>query len=112
MPETSPIYRVSFVNQGEIYEVFCRNVYQADLYGFVVIEDFVFGERTSVVVDPSEERLKDEFSGVKRTFIPMHSIIRMDEVASQGQSRIREFDGKVAAFPGIYGNSQPGKKDS
>jgi hypothetical protein len=111
MPENNPIYRVSFVNQGEIYEVFCRNVYQADMYGFVVIEDFIFGERSSVVVDPSEERLKNEFSAVKRTFIPMHSIIRMDEVVSQGQSRIKEMNDKVAAFPGIYGGMRPGNKD-
>jgi hypothetical protein len=111
MPETDSIYRISFINHGEIYEVFCRNVYQADMYGFVVIEDFVFGERSSVVVDPSEERLKDEFSGVKRTYIPMHAVIRMDEVERQGQSRIKEMDSKVAAFPGIYGGIQPGNKD-
>ena len=55
-----PIYRVVFYNQGEIYEVFARQIYQSDLMGFIEIEDFVFGERTQVIVDPAEEKLKTE----------------------------------------------------
>jgi len=63
----STIYRISFYNQGDIYELHAREVHQSNMYAFVEIEDIIFGERSSVVVDPSEERLKREFSGVKRT---------------------------------------------
>lgn len=93
------IYRVMFINQGKVYEVFARQVYQADLYGFVVIEELVFGGRTSVVVDPSEERLKSEFECVKRSFIPMHAVIRIDEVEKEGVAKITDLDTKVAQFP-------------
>jgi hypothetical protein len=52
------------------------------------------------LVDPAEERLKNEFSGVKRSYIPMHSIIRIDEVEKEGPAKISEFKGeKVAQFP-------------
>jgi len=105
MSETQAIYRVSFINQGNIYEVFCRKVYQADMYGFVAIEALVFGERSSIVVDPAEERLKDEFDSVKRSFIPMHAVIRIDEVSRQGAARITEIGNKVTAFPGTPGGS-------
>ena len=95
------IYRVSFISQGEVYEIYARNVSQGGLFGFIEIEELVFGERTQVVVDPSEERLKSEFEGVRRFLLPMHAIIRIDEVEKEGQGRIQEptEGGKVAPFP-------------
>jgi len=96
---TKNTYKVIFFNQGKVYEIFAHQVYQAELYGFVVIEDLVFGERTSVVVDPSEERLKSEFESVKRTYLPMHAIIRIDEVEKEGVAKITELSDKIAQFP-------------
>lgn len=100
MPSKS-IYKVVFVNQNQIYEVYARQVYQGDLYGFVVVEDFVFGEASSIVVDPGEEKLKAEFENVKRSFIPMHEIIRIDQVEKRGTAKIlplKEGAGKVTAL--------------
>ncbi len=97
------IYKVIFLNQGKLYELYAREIYQGDLYGFVEIEELIFGENSSVVVDPAEERLKSEFAGVKRSFIPMHSIVRIDEVAKEGQGKITELSekgGNVSQFPG------------
>ncbi|MGH8477553.1 MAG: DUF1820 family protein [Methylococcales bacterium] len=74
----NPIYKISFMNRNEVYEIYAKHVFQGDLYGFVISEDFIFGENTTIVVDPSEEKLKSEFAGVKRSFIPMHEIIRID----------------------------------
>lgn len=82
------IYKVVFVNQEQIYEVFVKNVYQSDIYGFVIIEDFVFGEKSPIVVDPTEERLRIEFDGVNRSFIPMQRIIRIDQVNKRGAAKI------------------------
>ncbi|MGR9114980.1 MAG: DUF1820 family protein [Gammaproteobacteria bacterium] len=82
------IYKVVFVNQDQIYEVYVKTVYQSDLYGFVVVEDFVFGEKSAIVIDPSEEKLRVEFEGVERSFIPMHEIIRIDQVKKRGTAKI------------------------
>lgn len=96
----SHLYKVVFMNQGQVFEVYARSVGQGSLFGFIEIEELVFGERSSVVVDPSEERLKTEFEGVKRTYVPMHSVIRIDEVSKQGASKVSSVDGgKVAQFP-------------
>ncbi len=95
-------YRVTFSCHGQVYEIYARKVSQAELFGFVQIEDIVFGQRSSVVVDPSEERLKTEFSGVKRFFVPIYSVMRIDEVEKEGVGSIRpkaEGDGNVALFP-------------
>ena len=100
-------FKVTFFNQGKVYELFAREVYQSDMYGFVTIEQITFSERSSVVVDPSEEKLKTEFDSVKRCYIPMHSIIRIDEVEKQGVSKISDADSNVAQFPNpIYTSSK------
>ena len=98
------LYKIVFVSQGQVYEIYARSVNQGGLLGFVEVEGLVFGEKTTVVVDPSEERLQREFEGVKRSYLPMHSVIRIDEVEKKGQSRITEVakDGNVAAFPVPY----------
>ena len=98
--ENQHIYRVLFQNQGQVYEVYARNIYQSDLYGFVEIEDYTFSNKSQVVIDPSEERLRSEFEGVKRSFVPMHAVIRIDEVEKEGVAKITATDGsKVTPFP-------------
>src|SRR5690606_12754071 len=77
---SKPIYKVLFLNQGKVYEIYARSVSHGGLFGFVEVEKLVFGTRSSVVVDPTEERIKSEFEGVKRTFLPLHSVLRIDEV--------------------------------
>jgi hypothetical protein len=94
------LYKVIFVSQGKVYEVYARSVTQGQLFGFIEIEKLVFGERSSVVVDPSEERIRTEFAGVRRTYLPMHSVLRIDEVEKQGVSKITVAEGgNVAQFP-------------
>jgi hypothetical protein len=93
------IYRISFLARGEVYEIFARHVSQGGLLGFIEIEELVFGERTKIVVDPSEERLRSELEGVRRTYVPIHSVIRIDEVERVGSGRITASDGKVTSFP-------------
>ncbi len=95
-----PLFKVVFMSQGRVYEVYARSVGQGDLFGFIVIEELVFGERTTVVVDPSEEKIKSEFENVRRTYLPMHSILRIDEVDKQGTAKISKLEGgNVAQFP-------------
>lgn len=89
-----------FVNQGKVYEVYARKVSHGSLFGFIEVEELVFGERSSVVLDPGEERIKGEFAGVKRTYLPMHSVLRIDEVRKQGVSKITTLEGgNIAHFP-------------
>ncbi len=96
----SHIFKVMFVNQGKIYEIYARKVSHGGLFGFIEIEELVFGERSSVVVDPVEERIQTEFAGVKRSYLPLHSIIRIDEVRKQGVSKISTLEGgNVTQFP-------------
>jgi hypothetical protein len=97
---TENTYRILFHNQGQIYEVYARNIYQSDLYGFVDVEDYVFGNHSKMLIDPAEDRLRSEFEGVQRSYIPMHAIVRIDEVEKEGVAKITTGSGeKVTPFP-------------
>ncbi|QAX81696.1 DUF1820 family protein [Candidatus Pseudomonas adelgestsugas] len=97
------IYKVIFLNQGQVFEIYAKQIYQSDLWGFLEVEGFIFGERTHLVVDPGEEKLKAQFEGVVRSFVPMHSIIRIDEVERLGTPKISEkcSMSNVMPFPPI-----------
>ena len=100
---TAPIYKVIFYNQDKVYELYAKAIYQSEMYGFIEIEEVLFGERSQMIVDPAEEKLKNEFGGVSRSYIPMHSIIRIDEVEKEGVGKIVDSGatgtGNVSAFP-------------
>src|SRR4051812_26158891 len=96
----SHIFRIMFVNQGKVYELYARKVSHGTLFGFVEVEELTFGERSSVVLDAGEERIKSEFMDVKRTYLPLHSVLRIDEVKKQGVSKISSLEGgNVTQFP-------------
>ncbi|MFC0709672.1 DUF1820 family protein [Azorhizophilus paspali] len=94
------IYKVIFLNQGQVYELYARQLRQSDLWGFLEIEEFVFGERTQMLIDPGEERLRGQFEGVQRSFVPLHAIVRIDVVERLGTARISEAKGgNITPFP-------------
>ena len=112
MAKRKRIYKVVFLNQGRVYEVFARSVSQGAMFGFVEVEGLLFGERSTVVVDPSEEALQREFAGVERTYVPLHAVIRIDEVEQRGAAKIHPASesSKVTPLPTpIY---TPTKADS
>jgi len=108
------IYKIVFHQHGSLYELHARSVSHGEMYGFLEIGDIVFGERSSVLVDPTEEKLEREFAGVKRTFVPIHSVVRVDEVSKEGANKITAVEGgagNVARFPvPAYGPPGDGAK--
>lgn len=103
MSKAKPIYRVVFIQHETLYEVYAQYISEDDLMGFISVENLVFSEtKSTVVIDPSEEKLKAEFRGVKRCYIPMHSILRIDEVEHEGTAKIKEISEKsdnISHFP-------------
>jgi len=97
------IFRITFHNQGKVYRLHAEEVGMAELAGFVEIRGLLFGEHTSLVIDPSEERLKDEFAGTSRILVPFHAVIRIDEVEKRGQNLIFDVGdtSNVTPFPGF-----------
>lgn len=111
MTQSQSIYKVIFVSQGRLYELYARQIYQSELNGFIEVEEFLFGERSRMVVDPGEEKLKNEFAQVRRSFVPLHAIVRIDEVARPGVGKITEMPGggTVHPFPPPPGGGPGGR---
>ncbi len=99
MSEKQPLYRIQFIANSERYELYVRELTQGSLFGFIEIGDFVWDNHTSLVVDPSHEKLKSEYANVNRTYIPLHSVLKIDEVKKQGTAKITDLGDKVAQFP-------------
>ena len=53
------LFKVVFMSQGQVYEIYAREVGHGAMFGFIEVEQLVFGERTSIVVDPSDTGITD-----------------------------------------------------
>lgn len=81
-------YVVTFTRDDDLYQVCARRVAPSELYGLIEIGEFIF-PANKLVYNPGEERIRREFSGIKRTWIPYHTIVRIDEVADGRESEIK-----------------------
>ncbi len=94
---TNIVYKIIFLNQNKVYEIYAKHVASdLEMYGFIEVGDIIFNSHSGILVDPAEEKLKTEFAGVKKTFIPMHAIYRIDEVDQEGVAKISD----ATAVPG------------
>jgi hypothetical protein len=98
---TTCLYRISYFQDDKIYEIYAKHIAESEIFSFLEVEGIVFGEVSSVLVDPSEERLRNEFADVQRTYIPTHTIIRIDQVKRQGIAKIKDaqLSSNVSHFP-------------
>ena len=97
--KSKSVYKIIFMQLGEVYEVFAKHIFQSDMYGFIEVENYIFNKDKQLVVDPSSEKLKNEFSDVQRSYIPMNAIIRIDEVEETGEAKIKENKSQISPFP-------------
>jgi hypothetical protein len=100
----SRLYKVTFLDQGRSCELYARQVQSSELWGFTMIGELVFeapGEQ--LIVDPAEERLRDEFAGTRVLHLPIQSILRIEEVDRRSTPQIRDAatGEKVTPFPAM-----------
>ena len=88
----NPLYRVLFTQNEQCYEIYAKSLTDESLMGFIEIEELVFHDiNTDILIDPTAEKLQGEFKDVKRCYIPMHAVLRIDEVVKEGVARIVPF---------------------
>jgi len=96
------LYKVTFYNQGKVYEIYARSVASGSLWGFTEVSDLVFepaGE--GLVIDPTEDRLREEFKDTRVLHLPMQSIVKIEQVDRRGPLAIRDgaTGEKIMPFP-------------
>ena len=98
----SKLYKVTFLSQGKSIELHARHVASSALWGFTEVGELVFdAPAENLVVDPTEERLREEFKDTTMLHVPMHAIVRIEEVAKRGPLAIRDAASgdKIMPFP-------------
>jgi hypothetical protein len=95
------LYKITFLSQGRALELYARHVDTSALWGFTQIGEIEFEHSESIVVDPTEEKLREEFKDTKVLHLPMHCIVRIEEVENRGPLAIRDAtsDEKIMPFP-------------
>ena len=102
-----PLYKITFHNHGKVYELYARSVAGSSLWGFTEVADLVFDVHAGIVVDPTEERLRDEFGNTRVLHLPMQSIVRIEEVEKKGVSAIRDAATGEAVVTPLLGKHGP-----
>jgi hypothetical protein len=84
------LYKIIFLNQGKVYELFSEGVASSGLWGFI-----------ELVVDPTEEKMREEFGSARVLHLPIQSVLRVEEVEQRGKCLIRDRESgeKVTPFP-------------
>jgi hypothetical protein len=95
------LYKIIFLNQGKVYELFSQSVSSSGLWGFIEVTDLVFDSGEGLVVDPTEERMRQEFADARVLHLPIQSVLRVEEVEKRGPCLIRDRESgeKVTPFP-------------
>lgn len=110
MPSDDTVFRILYTQQGKQQEIYAKYISEESLMGFIEAEDLLFSDaKSEVLLDPKEEQLKSEFKSVARCYIPMHAIIRIDEVVKVvGIEPLDEAKqtGNVSQFPNKKSNHQ------
>lgn len=112
--EENIVYRILFHQDGKIFEVYARYISEESLVGFLEIEELVLNEsRSTILVDPAEEKMRSEFKDVQRSYIPVHLVLRIDEVLKEGVSLIKseKKGGNISQFPGKPFRRAPSTED-
>ena len=96
------LFKVTFLNHGRVYELYARHVSASSLWGFTEVGELVFDVNDGVVIDPTEERLRDEFGNTRVLHLPMQGIVVVEELEKKCQSAIRDAstgESVVTMFP-------------
>jgi hypothetical protein len=104
----SILYKIIFLNQSKVYELYARDVFSSDIYGFIYVSDLVFDQNKTIVIDPAEDKLRDEFENVNVLHLPMQSVIRIEEVKKKMSCKIREIKkgDNISHFPPLPNQKQ------
>ncbi|MBS0582004.1 MAG: DUF1820 family protein [Proteobacteria bacterium] len=88
--KSKKLFKVTFLSQGKTLELYARHVASSALWGFTEVGDIVFDPPEGMVIDPTEERLREEFGNTRVLHLPIQCIVRVEEVDKRQPLAIRD----------------------
>lgn len=93
------LYRINYINNQEIYELYAQQVSTDELLGFISLHGLQFDLDSSVVIDPVEERLKAEFKDVETLHLPIQHVIKIESVKQKKSCKIKALSKNNVVTP-------------
>ena len=91
MKSKTVIYRINYINQNQVYELYAERIATDALLGFMSISSILFDLKDAIVIDPVEEQLKTEFKDVEVLHVPITHILKVEEVKQKKSCKIRQL---------------------
>jgi len=83
------IFKVIFIDEDKkVQTLHATNLNPSSFLGLVEISDILFIEESELIISPDDGKLRDKFKNVERSYIPLNSIIRIDEVTMEKETPI------------------------
>lgn len=93
------LYKVTFLSQGKTLQLYARHIASSQLWGFTEVGEIDFEQATGVVIDPTEERLREQFKDTRMLHLPMQCIVRIEEVDKRGALAVRDAENPQNIMP-------------
>lgn len=88
MTTQKKVFKVYFFHMDKVYTLFAKEVNASgELYNMCEISDIIFQRNKNLIV-PSEDEVRQEFSNIKKLLIPLHHLIRIDELEDIDEDEI------------------------
>ena len=104
MAKKENIYRITFMSEGELCEIYALSIATSNLPEFLEVEQLIWGNNSTIIIDPSEERLRNKFKDVACLFIPVYAvdniaIVEKEKIGSAKIIPIKKEGSNVMRFP-------------
>ena len=83
------LYKVIFMDEEKKVQTLHASVLNPSSFlGLVEISDIVFIDESELIISPDDGKLKSKFKNVERSYIPLNSIIRIDEITLEKETPV------------------------
>lgn len=73
-------YKVQFYDsKKEIMTFFAKKLNPSSFLGLIEVSEILFMD-SEIIINPDDEKVRKEFNGVSKTFLPLNTIVRIDEI--------------------------------
>ncbi|MGD9808694.1 MAG: DUF1820 family protein [Deferribacterales bacterium] len=83
------LYKIIFIDEDKkIQTIHSSMLNPSSFLGLVEISDIVFLDKSDIIISPDDGNLKAKFKNVERSYIPLNSIVRIDEITLEKETPV------------------------
>lgn len=78
------VYRTVFTHLDQVFTLYSRGVSEETLVGFIEVDDILAVSQEIILSSENQATQNlyiEQMESIKRTYIPMHAVVRIDEMS-------------------------------